>query len=208
MGNRDWWEEEPAPAWHLAPPPPTAPPPTTATTMPDRTPARPRRRTWHLVAAAALAIALAGVWNSAAERQRQQELKEKAAAYKGVSATNLSVDGVSIQTGAKWNDNGRSAVLSVWVNPREKPSLVRIESGDRTAQEAPRPNEPGIPMPITLEVTVPVQDHYQPVRMKVTARGPLRSHQARHRTIEFHSDRTAFDAKTGAKLKQYYSRLL
>ncbi|MFE9387552.1 hypothetical protein ACFYMO_30685 [Streptomyces sp. NPDC007025] len=209
MGNRDWWAEESSKsaAWHVTESPTpelsrgVSPPP-------GRAPTRARRRTLPLIAViTVLGIALAGVWSSAADDQRQQERKEKAAAYKGVSATNLTIDGVKIQAAAKWDKDGQSAVLSVWVDSHEEPRLVRIASGNRTAKEEPQPREPGIPMPITLEMTVPIKDRYHPVRMELAARGPLRGHQVRHRTVEFRSDRTAVDTKTGKKLKQHYSRL-
>ncbi|MEU5836367.1 hypothetical protein ABZ820_22235 [Streptomyces diacarni] len=209
MGDRDWWAEESgsAPGWHRAGPPSSAP--QLAASPPAERALRRSRRTWLLVAViTGLVVAVAGVWNSAAEDQRQKEREEKAAAYKGVSATNLIIDGVKVETMAKWNDSGRSAELSVLVNPDEKPSLIHIESDGRTAKEEPRAHERGIPMPIILEVKTPVTDRYQPVQMTVTARGGQRSHQAAHRTVEFRSDRTAIDTKTGKKLKQYRTPLL
>ncbi|MFI8944851.1 hypothetical protein [Streptomyces syringium] len=212
----EWWQRQPAtsdtadPAWHSAPqpPPPTSPPASDG----GGGSARPRRRTWPYVATiAVLAIASAGVWQKAEDDQQRRESQEKAAAYKGVSAVDLRIDGVKTETLAVWSKDGRSVVLSAWVNSAEKPKLVRIDSADQTAKEETQPLKPGqFPMPIRLEVKVPVKDRYQPVQLKIAVGGPhwKPDSKAPHRTIEFHPDRTAIDIETGKRLKQQYSRLL
>ncbi|MBP2400844.1 hypothetical protein [Streptomyces syringium] len=212
----EWWQRQPAtsgtaePAWQSAPQPPlpTYPP------APDGggESTRPRRRTWLSVATiAALAIASAGVWQKAEDDQQRQERQEKAAAYKGRSAVELHIDGVKTKSSAEWSKDGRSVVLSASANWEEKPKLVRIDSGGQTAQEETQPLKPGqIPMPIRLEVKVPVKDRNQPVRLQIAVGGPHWKSDSRapHRTVEFHPDRTAIDVETGERLKQWYSRLL
>ncbi|KJY41967.1 hypothetical protein VR41_10020 [Streptomyces sp. NRRL B-1568] len=151
---------------------------------------------------AALAIATVGVWQTSED---DQQSREKAAAYKGVSAIELQIDGVKTKTLAAWSKDGRSVVLSASVNSEEKPKLVRIDSGDQTAKEETQPLKPGqIPMPIQLEVQVPVKDRYQPVRLQIAVGGPhwKPDSTAPHRTIEFRPDRTAIDTETGKNLKQ------
>jgi hypothetical protein len=210
MGNVEWFEQtadtSTSPQWHRGPQP-TAPPLTG-----DAPSVKPRRRTWpYLAAIAALALAAGGVWQNAEADRQAQERQEQAAAYKGVSAVNLHIDGVEIETLADWSRDGRSVVLSAWVDWEEHPKLVRIDAGDQTAQEKTAPLKPGqIPMPIHLEVKVPVKDRYQPVRMAVAVGGPnwKEGSRAPRRQIEFRPDRTAIDTETGKQLKQHYSRLL
>ncbi|MEZ0162923.1 hypothetical protein [Streptomyces griseorubens] len=207
----EWFEQtaddSTSPQWHRGPLPPTLEPPTD-----DLPSEKPRRRTWPYVAViAALALAAGGVWQSAEDDKQAQERQEQAAAYKGVSAVNLHVDGVEVKTLADWSRDGRSVILSVRVDMEENPRFVRIDSAEQTAQEKPAPLEKGqIPMPIRLEIKVPVKDHYEPVRMTVAVGGPKwkEGSRAPGRTIEFRSDRTAVDAETGKELKQYYSKLL
>lgn len=214
--DMEWWQRQPAtsdtadPAWHSAPqPPPLTPLPASDGGGES---ARPRRRTWPYVATiAVLAIASAGVWQKAEDDQQRQERQEKAAAYKGVSAVDLRIDGVKTKSLAVWSKDGRSVVLSASADWEEKPKLVRIDSADQTAKEETQPLRPGqFPMPIRLEVKVPVKNRYQPVQLKIAVGGPhwKPDSKAPHRTIEFHPDRTAIDMETGKRLKQYYSRLL
>ncbi|WP_331735509.1 hypothetical protein OG968_36060 (plasmid) [Streptomyces althioticus] len=206
----EWFEQtddSTSPQWHRGPQP--AAPEAPAGDTPSE---KPRRRTWPYVAAiAALAIAAGVVWQNAEDDKQAQERQEQAAAYKGVSAVNLHIDGVEVETLADWSRDGRSVVLSVWVDMEEKPKLVRIDSAGQTAQEKTAPLESGeIPMPIRLEVKVPVKDRYEAVRMSVAVGGPQweEGSRAPRRTIEFRPDRTAIDAETGKELKQYYSKLL
>jgi hypothetical protein len=206
----EWFEQtegdSTSPQWHRGPDPVTPDPP--ADHVP---PTKARRRTWPYVAAiAALALAAGTVWQNAAEDEKAQERKEKAAAYKGLSVTELNIDGVTTKARAEWSEDGRSVVLSTRVDWEDEPKLVRIDSGNQTAREETAPLEPGqVPMPIRLEVKVPVKDRYQAVRMTVAVGGPhwKEGSRAPRRTIEFRPDRTAVDADSGKQLKQYYSRL-
>ncbi|AIS02454.1 hypothetical protein [Streptomyces glaucescens] len=212
MGKDAEWFEDTAgnstsQEWYRGPQPAAPAPPTG-----DTLAAKPRRRTWPYVAAiAALALAAGGVWQNAEDDKQAQELQEQAAAYKGVSATELNIDGVETEARAKWSRDGQSVVLSVWVDSEEDLKFVRIDAGDQTAQEKTVPLEAGqIPMPIRLEVTVPVQDRYQAVQMTVAVGGPKWKEHSRapRRTIEFRPDRTAIDTDTGKQLKQRQARLL
>ncbi|MET7410648.1 hypothetical protein [Streptomyces parvulus] len=207
----EWFEqterESTAPQWHRGPEPTTPVRP-----MDDEAPARPRRRTWPYVAAiAALALTGAVVWQNASDDQDKQERQEKAAAYKGVSATDLNIDGVETETRARWSKDGQSVVLSVWIEWDERPKFVRIDSGEQKAQEQPGPLKDGeIPAPVRLEVKVPVKDWYEAVRMTVAVGGPewKEGTRAPGRTIEFRPDRTAIDTETGKQLKQRQAKLL
>lgn len=188
-------------------PPPAAP---TAAADPDsgQPPVPLKRRTWPYAAAvAALTIAIAAVWQSAADDKQAA----KQAAYKGVSATELNIDGVKTSTFADWSKDGQSVILSVSVDTDEKAKMVRIDSGNQTAHEETQPLKEGqFAMPIELEVTVPVKDRYQAVQLSVMVGGPhwKPNTRAPHRIIEFRPDDTAIDTETGKTLKQWHSRLL
>ncbi|MEW1685410.1 hypothetical protein [Streptomyces sp. NPDC093594] len=205
----EWFEQtddSTSPQWHRGPLPAAPEPPA------DDTSEKPRRRTWPYVAAiAALALAGGVVWQNAEDDKRAQKRQEQAAAYKGVSATDLVIDGVQTEARAKWSKDGQSVILAVWIDMEENPRFVRIDSADQTAQEKTAPLKSGeIPMPIRLEIELPVKDRYEPVRMSVAVGGPTWEEGARapRRTIEFRPDRTAIDAETGKPLKQREARLL
>ncbi|WP_327129664.1 hypothetical protein [Streptomyces sp. NBC_01727] len=166
-----------------------------------------KRCTWPYAATvAALTIAIAAVWQNAADDKQAA----KQAAYKGVSATELNIDGVKTSTFADWSKDGQSVILSVSVDSDERAKMVRIDSGNETAHEETQPLKEGqFAMPIELEVKVPVKDRYQAVQLSVMVGG---SHwkpntRAPHRTIEFRPDETAIDTETGKTLKQWHSRL-
>ncbi|MGA5208027.1 hypothetical protein [Streptomyces variegatus] len=207
----EWFEQSEGtrtePQWHRGPEPAAPEAPTGYIE-----PVKKQRRAWPYVATiAALALAVGVVWQNAADDKEKQEQAERAAAYKGVSAVNLDIDGVETETLAKWSKDGTSVVLSVWVAPEEKPKFVRIDSGDQKAQEELAPLKEGqFAMPTHLEVKVPVQDRHQAVQMTVAVGGPhwKKNTRAPGRTIEFRPDRTAIDAESGKPLKQHYSRLL
>ncbi|MFD9984052.1 hypothetical protein ACFWZJ_27135 [Streptomyces massasporeus] len=205
----EWFEQSDGtrkePQWHRGPEP-AAQAPTGYIE-----PVKKQRRTWPYVATiAALALAVGVVLQNAADDKEQRERARKAAAYKGVSAVHVDIDGVETEAAAKWNKDGTSVVLSVVVDPDEEPKFVRVDSGERKAQEELDPLKEGqFAMPTRLEVKVPVQDRYQAVQMTVAVGGKdwKRSTRAPGRTIEFRPDRTAIDAETGKSLKQYYSHL-
>ncbi|MFF4983777.1 hypothetical protein ACFY3O_27460 [Streptomyces sp. NPDC001046] len=211
MGKVEWFEQPEGartePQWHSGPGPAVPEAPTGYIE-----PVKKRRRAWPYVATiAALAIGIAVVSQNAAEKEEKQAHAEKAAAYKGVSAVNLDIDGVATEASADWSKDGTSVVLSVWVASKEDPKFVRIDSGDQKAQEELEPLKEGqFAMPTHLEVKVPVKDRYQPVQITVAVGGPhwKKNTRAPGRTIEFRPDRTAIDAETGKPLKQHYSRLL
>ncbi|MFG2811497.1 hypothetical protein [Streptomyces massasporeus] len=206
----EWFEQTEGartePQWHRGPEPAVPDPPNGY-----MEPVKKQRRTWPYVATiAALAVAVGAVWQNAADDKEERQQAEKAAAYKGISAVNVDIDGVTAQASADWSKDGTSVVLSVWVDSREEPRFVRIDSGDQKAQEELAPLKEGqFPMPTHLEVKVPVEDRYQAVQMTVAVGGKdwKKSTRAPGRTIEFRPDRTAIDAETGKSLKQYYSHL-
>lgn len=210
MGNDDWFdkpaENNGTPPWHQMGPaaPMTAPQPPPQPAISPAAQGR-RRRVWpYLAAIVVLGLAVVGVRQHTAD-------EEKATAYKGVSAVDLRLDGVKVETLASWSDDGRSVALSARVDPDEEPKLVRIGSGHHTATEKTQPLKSGqIPMPINLKVSVPVKDRYQAVQLTVAVGGPhwRPGSQTAHRTVEFHPDRTAIDTETGERLKQSYSHLL
>ncbi|MCK8438565.1 hypothetical protein G3I77_37930 [Streptomyces sp. D2-8] len=206
----EWFEQTEGartePQWHRGPEPAVPEAPTGYLE-----PVKKQRRTWPYVATiATLALAVGIVLQNAADDKEQRERARKAAAYKGVSAVHVDIDGVETEAAAKWNKDGTSVVLSVVVDPDEEPKFVRVDSGERKAQEVLAPLKEGqFAMPTRLEVKVPVQDRYQAVQMTVAVGGKdwKKSTRAPGRTIEFRPDRTAIDAETGKSLKQYYSHL-
>ncbi|WP_372412301.1 hypothetical protein [Streptomyces luteireticuli] len=157
-----------------------------------------------------MALASAVVWQKADDDDKREQEQERAAAYKGVSATDLDIDGVKTETMAWWSKDGRSVILSAWVDWDEKPKFIRIDSGDQTAKKEIQPLKEGqFPMSFRLEVEVPVKDRYQAVRLVVAVGGSTWKDGSRapQRTIEFRPDRTATDTETGERLKQKYSHL-
>ncbi|MEU9396909.1 hypothetical protein AB0D86_43830 [Streptomyces sp. NPDC048324] len=214
MGNNDgaaWFEQtaddSTTTQWHRLPDPPEAAP----TTGNDQPRPGARRRTWLTVAViAALAIGSAVVWQKGSDDNKSQQRQEQAAAYKGVSATNVNIDGVKTELLASWDKDGQSVILSAWIGSEEHAKFVRIDSGNQTAKEETQPLKAGeFPQPIRLEVKVPVKDRYQAVWLTVAVGGSnwKAGTRAANRTIEFHPDRTATDAETGKSLKQAYSHL-
>ncbi|MFJ4717471.1 hypothetical protein [Streptomyces sp. NPDC088785] len=204
-----WYEQTSGHAvqWHQVPDEPHPVP-----EEDEPTPTGGRRRMWPYVAAiAALGIISAAVWQNGSDGEHQAQQDQKAAAYKGVSATDLTIDGVKTEALAKWSEDGRSVVVSAWVDAEEGARIVRIDSAGQSAKEVAEPLKKGqIPMPVRLEVKVPVKDRYESVRLTVAVGG---SHwkdgtRAPRRTIELRSDRTATDIDTGKSLKQSYSKVL
>ncbi|MGW3744326.1 hypothetical protein ACWD62_28000 [Streptomyces sp. NPDC005146] len=209
MGKEvEWWTDTTAARTSQAGqhgPPPAAP--TAAANPGGGQPVPLKRRTWPYAAAvAALTIAIAAVWQNAADDKQAA----KQAAYKGVSATELNIDGAKTSAFADWSKDGQSVILSVSVDTDEKAKMVRIDSGNQTAHEETQPLKEGqFAMPIELEVTVPVKDRYQAVQLSVMVGGSRWKPNTRapHRTIEFRPDETAIDTETGKTLKQWHSRL-
>lgn len=158
------------------------------------------------------AVTGAAIWQKTdAPAGQKAEEQAKVSTYKGESATELNIDGVKAETSAEWSRDGKSVVLTAWVDADQKPKLVRIDSGKKTAKEETAPLEKGqFAMPIQLEVQVPVKDHYQPVQLNVSIGGPdwKEGTRAPHRTVEFRPNQTAIDAETGKRLKQKHSKVL
>ncbi|MEU6996659.1 hypothetical protein ABZ953_39160 [Streptomyces sp. NPDC046465] len=214
MGEEvNWWEEETnngtPPGGHQQPFPPASPAPVNSA---DESAARPRRRTWPYVAVvAALALAVVTVWQNGDEKEERQEHDAKAAAYKGVSAVDLNIDGVKTETVATWSKDGKSVILSAWIKSEEKAKFARIDSGKETAkEERSLVKKKQMHGPIRLEIQVPINDRYQSARLYIAVGGShwKKGSRAPHRTVEFRPDRTASDTETGKALKQQYSKLL
>lgn len=199
MGNRDWWEEKGPPAWHLAPPPPTAPPPTTATTMPDRTPARPRRRTWPLVAViAALALTSAGIWQHAQDQRRAEEREQKAAAYKGKAGTEFHLDGIKTEVIAQWNRRGTQVQVTLRAWSKKDPKYLHIAASGRAASAYRKYGwYTGSP-----KITLPVKDHLADVTVRVQVGGETwtKGTTAPSRTVRLSPTDNAYDGETGQEL--------
>ncbi|OII61325.1 hypothetical protein BJP40_06010 [Streptomyces sp. CC53] len=204
----DWYEQAgpgggAASEWYRGtepPPPGPAPTPSVGPTGRQRRRIRP-----YVVAIVALSLTLVAVWQHAEREERAAAYKEQVAAYKGLSATSLTIGGVEVETLAEWSKNGRSVILSARVYRDDTSKFVRISSGGRTAEEEVLPLQPGeFSWSTRVEVKVPVEDRFQPVRMSVMAGGPgwKKGTRLAARNIEFHSDYTAFDADTGERLKQ------
>ncbi|MCA1219277.1 hypothetical protein [Streptomyces sp. 8L] len=209
--NTGWWSTQPTqpdastdPQWHRIPYPATSPDSAPRNDAVTATASRRRPRgIWYIAAALAMVVATISVWRTAHDQQQ-------ATSYKGVSATEVTIDGVKAQAAADWSRDGRSVSLSAQVDWTEDLKLVRIDSQGRKAQDREHPLKPGqAAMPINLKITVPVKDRYQAARLSVAIGGAhwKPNSQAPHRTIEFRSDRTAIDAETGKRLKQWYSHL-
>ncbi|MGW1129856.1 hypothetical protein [Streptomyces sp. NPDC002526] len=215
MGKQvEWWDEKPVEPGYAGGPAALAAHESAVT---SEAPAKRRRRAWPAVAAAVvLGLGALSLWRQALDDQGAQEAKarttaaEAEAAYKGVSAVNVDVDGVTAETLASWTRDGSAVILSVTVDSDQAARTVRIASGDQTAHEDIEPATEGqIPMPVQLEVQVPVKDPYEPVRLKVAVGGAdwKKGTEPSARVIEFRPDRTAVDPSTGERLKQEYSHL-
>ncbi|MGP3978958.1 hypothetical protein ACTWQF_34085 [Streptomyces sp. 8N114] len=201
MADQDWWAKDNAkdasPAWHQAPPPPAVvPPPPPA---PDRTPARPSRRTWTTVAAvAALTLTAGGVWQHAQDERRAQEREQKAAVYKGRSGTEFSLDGVQAEVIAQWNSHRDHVTVELrsWYDKDAK--YLRITASDKDASKVQKYGwyieEPAI--------TLPVHDYLADVSVRVEVGGKTwtKGTKPSSRTVRLSPTDLAYDAKTGQRL--------
>ncbi|MFK0103159.1 hypothetical protein [Streptomyces sp. NPDC091040] len=127
-----------------------------------------------------------------------------------MSSADVEIDGVKTELLASWSKDGDAVLLSAMVDSDQAARTVGISSGDQAAHEDIQPATEGqIPMPVQLEVRVPVTDPYGPVRLSVMVGGEhwKKGAEVPRRTIEFSPDRTAVDADTGKRLKQHYSHL-
>ncbi|MEU5430915.1 hypothetical protein AB0H73_35655 [Streptomyces olivoreticuli] len=198
MGKEvNWWSTQPdvgtSPAEHHGTQLPTpAPDPD------DEQPAR-RRRTWpYLAAIAALTIAIAAVWQGAADDKQDQEQKQKAAAYQGRSGAALDVDGVKADVVARWTRKSNRVIVELRTAFDPNARYLRIESSGKNAVSARGddryPKDPEIALPVTDPLAdVTVQIAIGGKAWKEGAPGTLRS-------VRLSPTGVAYDAKTGEKL--------
>ncbi|MEV0097347.1 hypothetical protein [Streptomyces sp. NPDC050738] len=208
MGKEvEWWTDDDAaaPGEHRGPQPPVD--------APELDEEQPRRAWPLLAASAALLVAGVAIWPHGGDdnpSQKAADAKPAASApavagYAGVSATQLTIDGIKTEAMAVWSKDGRSVVLSAWIDAGANPKLVQIDAGGQTAQQAPKPLTKGqAAPPIHVEVKVPIKDRNEAVRLSVMVGGPKWKPNTRppHLTIELRPDKTAVDTATGKRLTQ------
>ncbi|WP_326658758.1 hypothetical protein [Streptomyces canus] len=200
MGNDDaaWFEktgDSTSPQWHRGPQP-YAPEPQANTPQPQP---RTRRRTWPYVAAvAALGITIAGVYQYAADDEKQQERQEKAAAYKGRSGAAVQVDGVSTDVIAQWNSDRDRVYVELRSYFDRNAKYLRIDSSGQSAYSTRKdgwyPKDPQIALP----VTDPLADIT--VRIAVGGKTWKNGARAQTRTIRLSPTGIAYDGETGERL--------
>ncbi|WP_172385624.1 hypothetical protein [Streptomyces sp. MNP-20] len=170
-----------------------------------------RRRYWPAAVLVTLGLALIAVQLQAGEAKQERKETTKGASYKGMSAVELTTDGIATVNRAVWSADGRSVILSTRVaEGRSDVKLIRIDSHGQTAQKRranPKPND--IAPPISLELEVPVKDRDEHVTLRLTVGGSdwKPGSSAAHRTVVFRPDQTAIDIGTGKRLKQWHSSL-
>ncbi|MFI8069746.1 hypothetical protein ACIF85_13300 [Streptomyces sp. NPDC086033] len=201
MGNDDaaWFEktgDSTSPEWHRGPQPHVPDP---QADQPQPQP-RSRRRTWPYVAAiAALGIAIAGVYQYAADDQTQQERQAKAAAYKGRSGAALQVDGVNADLVAHWNSDRDRVVLELRSYFDRNAKYLRIDASGESAHTT-RGNDRWFPK--APEIELPVTDPLADITVRVSVGGKTwkDGDRAKSQTIRLSPTGVAYDAETGTKL--------
>ncbi|MEU2119514.1 hypothetical protein ABZ567_28600 [Streptomyces sp. NPDC016459] len=192
----EWWTDHTAaPAWHSVPEPLTPEPPHGTTQPPAK-----RRRTWPYAAAvAALAITAAGIWEQREAGQQREERARTAAAYKGRSGAELSVDGVSAELVARWNGDRDRVVIELRTYADRKARYLRLDAAGESAR-ATKGTDPWIAK--TPEVAVPVKDPMADVTVRIAVGGATwkEGDQAPVRTVRLSPTGAAYDAETGEQL--------
>jgi hypothetical protein len=197
MGTDDaaWFEktgDSTSPQWHRGPQP-YAPEPQAAPQP------QPRRRTWPYVAAiAALGITIAGVYQYAADDQKQQERQAKAAAYKGRAGAAVQVDGVNTDVIAQWSSDRSKVVVELRSYFDRNAKYLRIDASGKSAystrEDSWYPKDPQIALPVTdalADITV---------RVAVGGKTWKEGARAQTRTIRLSPIGIAYDADTGEPL--------
>lgn len=201
MGNDDaaWFEktgDSTSPQWHRGPQP-HVPDPQADSPQPQP---QSRRRAWPYVAAiAALGITIAGVYQYAADDQKQEDRQEKAAAYKGRSGAALQVDGVNADLVAHWNSERDRVVLELRSYADRNAKYLRIDASGKTAHTT-RGNDRWFPN--APEIALPVTDPLADITVRIAVGGKTwkNGDRAQSRTIRLSPTGDAYDAETGAKL--------
>ncbi|MFJ6393940.1 hypothetical protein ACIQJT_40915 [Streptomyces sp. NPDC091972] len=198
MGTDDaaWFEktaDSTSPQWHRGPQP-YAPEPQTAPQP------QPRRRTWPYVAAiAALGITIAGVYQYAADDQKQQERQAKAAAYKGRSGATVKLDGISTDLIAQWSSDRERVVIELRSYFDRNAKYLRIDAAGRTAYTT-RGDDRWYPK--TPELSLPVTDPLADITVHIAVGGKTWKEGARaqSRTVRLSPTGVAYDGDTGERL--------
>ncbi|MFC8876139.1 hypothetical protein [Streptomyces ardesiacus] len=193
----EWFEQAKddttVPPWHREPGPTTPAPPT------DEAEGKPRRRTWPYVAAVAgLAIAAACVWQVADSEEQQGDRDAKAAAYKGRSGAELTIDGVQTDVVARWTRDGQHVIVLLSSGFDKSARYLRIDASEKSASSV----KTGDWFPKDPEVQVPVTDPLADVTVRVAVGGKdwKEGARAESRTIRLSPSGTAYDADTGKRL--------
>jgi hypothetical protein len=198
IGNDDaaWFEktaDSTSPQWHRGPQPYAPEPPA------DQPPPRARRRTWPYVAAiAALGITIAGVYQYAADDQKQQERQAKAAAYKGRSGAALQLDGVNTDLIAQWNSNRDRVYVELRSYADRNAKYLRIDASGKSAYSTRKNGW----FPKAPEVALPVTDPLADITVRIAIGGKTWKDGARAqtRTIRLSPTGVAYDDETGERL--------
>ncbi|MFJ9099544.1 hypothetical protein ACIRJM_13795 [Streptomyces sp. NPDC102405] len=201
MGNDDaaWFEktgDSPSPEWHRGPQP-HAPEPQVDAAQPQP---QPRRKAWPYVAAiAALGITIAGVYQYAADDQKQEELQEKAAAYRGRSGAAVQVDGVNADLIAQWNSTRDRVYVELRSYFDRNAKYLRIDASGESAQTT-RGNDRWYPK--APEVALSVADPLADITVRIAIGGKTWKNGARAqtRTIRLSPTGVAYDDDTGKRL--------
>ncbi|MEU0670903.1 hypothetical protein ABZ508_34365 [Streptomyces lavendulocolor] len=196
----DWYDKATSgttPEWYRGPQPePPAP-------ADDSTPAPQRRRTWPYVAVvAALAVTAGGVWQSAAEEDRRQEHKEKAATYKGRSGAEVDIDGVATDVLASWSKDGKRVVLKVQTPGQLNAKYLRLDAAGESAVSERKEGQGDWWFAKYPEIALPVEDPFAEVTVRVAVGGDTWKGGARaaSRTIRLSPTGAAYDGETGKRL--------
>ncbi|WP_331724778.1 hypothetical protein [Streptomyces canus] len=198
MGTDDaaWFEKTDdgtSPQWHRGPQPYTPEP--QAAPQPQ-----PRRRTWPYVAAiAALGITIAGVYQYAADNEKQQERQAKAAAYKGRSGATVQLDGISTDLIAQWSSDRERVVIELRSYFDRNAKYLRIDASGKSAYTT-RGNDRWYPK--TPELSLPVKDPLADITVNIAVGGKTWKEGARaqSRTIRLSPTGVAYDGDTGKRL--------
>ncbi|MER6288457.1 hypothetical protein [Streptomyces sviceus] len=198
MGTDDaaWFEktgDSTSPQWHCGPQP-YAPEPQA---VPQ---SQPRRRSWPYVAAiAALGITIAGVYQYAADDEKQQERQAKAAAYKGRSGAAVKLDGISTDLIAQWSSDRERVVIELRSYFDRNAKYLRIDASGKSAYTT-RGEDRWYPK--TPELSLPVTDPLADITVNIAVGGKTWKEGARaqSRKIRLSPTGVAYDVDTGERL--------
>ncbi|MET9957103.1 hypothetical protein ABZ135_36885 [Streptomyces sp. NPDC006339] len=200
----DWWQTPaPAPTASVGAEPYGGAAPTVPTTsgghLPQQ-PGEPRKRVWPYVAAVAATALTAGViWQGAVGEQQREDRKAVAAAYKGRSGGEVTLDGVKVDVVAQWSTSGDQVVVQLRSYFNRNVRYLRIDADGRTVHSA---RTPDLNYPKAPEIAIPVTDPLADVTVRVSVGGRTwtESTRAPSRQIRLSPTGVAYDAETGTRL--------